>query len=87
MRRLGWLVLLFAGFALAGCGNGTKQDMMTKADGLKTSAELEKVFGKPAEFGGSTFLGQTAEQWTYKASDGKVQFYVVNGKVLGRVTE
>jgi len=77
---------LLAALALPGCGGNSKNDLMTKGAGLQTAAEVERAFGKPAEKGPETFLGQPAERWTYKTPDGKVNFYVVDGgKIRGRI--
>ena len=35
--------------ALAGCGPSTKEDIIAKARGITTRAELEKALGKPAD--------------------------------------
>ena len=63
---------------LSGCGNGSKQDIMTKASGASSKEDLQSKLGKPDKFE-SFGLG---ERWTYKASDGDVNFNIVGGKVV-----
>jgi len=63
--------------SLSGCGNGTKQDILKKAEGATTKAQLESKLGKPEDF---SKLGPV-ETWTYKASDGEVGFLIVGDTV------
>ena len=62
---------------LSGCGNGSKQDIVKKAEGASTKSELESRLGKPQDF---SSLGPV-ETWTYKASDGEVAFLIIGDKV------
>lgn len=62
---------------LAGCGRGSKQDIVKKGEKASTRAELEKALGKPDKFD-KIPLG---EIWTYTASDGEVKFTILGDKV------
>ena len=63
---------------LAGCDSSpTKAEILKKASGLKTKAELEKVLGAPAKL---DKLGPL-ERWTYNAKDGVVIFTIVADRV------
>ena len=85
-RILGGVVLAVV-LTLSGCGAGSKQDIMAKAQNCKTKEELQKALGKPNDFNSADvpLLG-TVETWTYKASDGEVVFQIANGKVVMKVT-
>ena len=61
------------------------QDITTKAEKAKTRAQLEDALGKPDKFEKVT-LGLAFESWTYKATDGDVNFTIVNDKVKTLVT-
>jgi hypothetical protein len=74
MRRL--LALALVVLALAGCSR-TKEDVLRKAEGVKTRAELESKVGRPDDI---SKLGPI-EQWTYKASNGQVVFVIVGDTV------
>jgi hypothetical protein len=69
-------VLLVALLALAGCSR-TKEDVLRKAEGIKTRAELESRLGRPDDI---AKLGPV-ERWTYKASNGEVVFVIVGDTV------
>jgi len=73
-------------FSLAGCGNGTKQDIMKKAENAKTKAELQSALGKPDNVDAAGAMGMTMETWTYKGSDGDVVFTITNDKVQMKMT-
>ena len=80
MRRrmvvLGGLALVTA---LAGCDSSpTKAEILKKAAGIKTRAELEKVLGQPNNL---DKLGPI-ERWTYNAKDGVVVFTIVADNVV-----
>ena len=67
-----------AALVLAGCDQTpSKAEILKKAEGVKTKAELEKVLGKPAEL---DKVGPI-EKWTYKASDGSVTYIIVADQV------
>jgi hypothetical protein len=74
MRRL--LALALVVLALAGCSR-TKEDVLRKAEGVRTRAELESKVGRPDDI---SKLGPI-EQWTYKASNGQVVFVIVGDTV------
>ncbi len=73
--------LAFVSF-LSGCFGDSKADILKKAEGADTTAQLESALGKPDEV---DKLGPL-EQWTYEASDGKVVFAIVGGKVTLEAT-
>ncbi|HKU95027.1 MAG TPA: hypothetical protein VJR58_07115 [Vineibacter sp.] len=76
-RRL-FMAAGMAALVLAGCDQTpSKAEILKKAEGVKTKAELEKVLGKPAEL---DKVGPI-EKWTYKASDGSVTYIIVADQV------
>lgn len=77
MKNFMWVCVAVLAFTLAGCGRGTKQDIVKKADGIKTKADLEKALGKPDSFN-KAMMGET---WTYKGSDGDVTFTIIGDTV------
>jgi hypothetical protein len=76
-HTLAGLVIGLVLLALAGCGPSTKEDLIAKARGVTTRAELEKALGKPSDI---SKLGPM-ETWTYKASNGQVVFVVIGDAV------
>jgi hypothetical protein len=76
-HTLAGLVIGFILLALAGCGPSTKEEILAKARGITTRAELEKALGKPEDI---TKLGPV-EKWTYKASNGEVVYVIVGEAV------
>lgn len=81
-RRL-FLAAVPALMALAGCDQTpTKADILKKAEGVRTKAELEKALGKPTEVDKVGPL----ERWTYKASDGVVTYIIVSDQVTLEAT-
>ena len=77
LHTLAGLVIGLVLLALAGCGPSTKEDLVAKARGVTTRAELEKALGKPSDI---SKLGPM-ETWTYKASNGQVVFVIVGDVV------
>lgn len=79
MRRT--LTSVFVAFAtlllVAACGNPTKQDLIGKAENVKTKTELQNALGDPDEL---NKVGPV-EQWIYKASDGTVVFLITGDSV------
>lgn len=69
-------VLGLALLALAACSR-TKEDMLKKAETVKTRGELESRLGRPDDI---AKLGPM-ERWTYKASNGEVVFVIVGDTV------
>ena len=62
----------------AGCDSSpTKAEILKKAEGLKSRAELEKALGPPNNL---DKLGPF-ERWTYNAKDGIVVFTIVGDRV------
>lgn len=75
MRRLAALLLALVVLA-AGCSR-TKEDLLRKAEGVKTRGELESRLGRPDDI---TKLGPM-ETWRYTASNGEVVFVIVGDTV------
>src|SRR4029450_10155269 len=76
-HTLAGLVIGLVLLSLAGCGPSTQEDLIAKARGVTTRAELEKALGKPSDI---SKLGPM-ETWTYKASNGQVVFVVLGDAV------
>jgi len=80
---------VFATFLLAGllllpgCGNGNKQDIMSKLSSAKTGDEVRKLLGSPSGYEASDMpvIGKM-ETLTYKASDGEIVVVLHNNKVF-----
>ena len=68
---------------LAGCFAPSKADLIKKADGASSRADLESALGEPSEV---SKIGPI-EKWTYKASDGAVIFLLAGDSVTFEVTE
>jgi len=74
---MSWFLVAIAAVAVLGCGPPSQHDILKKAEGLETKQELEAAIGAPAEvdkFG-------PLEKWTYRASDGEVEFVITGDKV------
>jgi hypothetical protein len=69
--------LIAASLVLSACGEPTKKDILDKAEGIETKAELEKALGEPDDIGK---VGPI-ERWTYEASDGTVTFVITGERV------
>jgi hypothetical protein len=81
-RRL-FIAAAATAITLAGCDQTpSKADILKKAEGVKTKAELEKALGKPTEIDKVGPL----EKWTYKASDGSVTYIIVADQVTLEAT-
>lgn len=76
------LALLFAAALLAACGDPDKTEIVEKARGAKTTAELRDKLGDPDDI---DKLGPI-EKWTYKASDGSVVFVIAGDAVTIEAT-
>lgn len=63
---------------LAACVRRTKDEILKRAEGVKTRAELEAALGAPDERNVIAML----EHWTYRASDGEVTFHVAGDRVM-----
>ena len=68
---------------LAACFAPSKADLIKKAEGVKSRAELESRLGEPSEV---SKLGPI-EKWTYVASDGAVTFVLAGDTVTFELTE
>ncbi len=68
---------------LAGCFAPSKADLIKKAEGASTRADLESALGEPSEV---SKLGPI-EKWTYKAADGAVVFILAGDSITFEVTE
>jgi hypothetical protein len=68
---------------LAACFAPSKSDLIRKAEGASTRAELESRLGEPSEV---SKLGPL-ETWTYVASDGAVTFVLTGDTVTFEMTE
>ncbi|NIA67745.1 hypothetical protein HBA54_04005 [Pelagibius litoralis] len=68
---------------LAGCFAPSKADIIKKAEGASTRADLESALGEPSEV---SKIGPI-EKWTYKAADGAVIFLLAGDSVTFEVTE
>lgn len=84
MGRLAAVGVLCLGLALPACGSPSKQELLRKAEGATTKAELEKALGKPTKFEGGGLGPITMETWTYTASDGEVVFVIAGNTVISR---
>ena len=84
MRRVLVAVSLVLALVLAGCSARSKKDLVDKAQGITSKAELEKKLGKPDEVSGQVGIPGvvSTETWVYKASDGEVIFQVAGDKVV-----
>ena len=74
MRAIVALLMIF--LTLAGCSR-TKEDVLRKAESVKTRGDLESRLGRPNDI---AKLGPV-ERWTYKASNGEVVFVIVGDTV------
>jgi hypothetical protein len=81
-HTLAGLVIGFVLLALAGCGPSSKEDLIAKARGITTRAELEKALGKPSDI---AKVGPV-EKWTYQASNGQVVYVIVGDAVTLEAT-
>lgn len=68
---------------LAACFAPSKADLLKKAKGVASRAELEETLGEPSEV---SKVGPI-ERWTYQASDGKVIFILAGDTVTFEVTD
>ena len=68
---------LFVAAFLAACGDPSTSDLLKKADGIATKAELEQKLGRPTEI---SKLGPI-EPWTYQAKNGSVSFLITGDRV------
>ena len=83
MSRMIWLLLAFAAVAVLGCGPPSQHEILKQAEGVETKQELEAAIGAPDEV---DKLGPL-EKWTYRASDGDVEFVITGDEVGGKRTK
>jgi hypothetical protein len=69
-------------FSLTACSGQTKEDIVQKARGASTRADLEKALGQPSDI---AKLGPM-ERWTYKARNGEVVFLIIGDSVTLQAT-
>jgi hypothetical protein len=74
------------GLVLAACGRRTKHDLVGKADGANTRAELERALGKPDRFESAGVGPLRMETWVYRAADGEVLFVIAGDTIVSRST-
>ena len=77
MSRMIRLLLAFAAVAVLGCGPPSQHEILKQAEGVETKQELEAKIGAPDEV---DKLGPL-ERWTYRASDGDVEFVITGDAV------
>ncbi len=83
MRFIRTTVALFSLLLLAACFAPSKADLLKKAKGVSSRAELEAALGEPSDV--SKF--GPIEKWTYKASDGSVVFVLAGDTVTIEATD
>lgn len=76
------LTALLGLLLLAACFAPSKADLIKKAEGAKSRAELEAALGEPSEV---SKLGPI-EKWTYVASDGSVVFVLAGDTITFEAT-
>ncbi|MGF1594566.1 MAG: hypothetical protein ACFCUW_14880 [Kiloniellaceae bacterium] len=82
MRSARNLVALLGLLLLAACFEPSKGDILKKAQGVSTRADLEAALGSPSDV---SKIGPL-ERWTYKASDGAVIFLLAGDRVTFEAT-
>ncbi|MFN0041804.1 MAG: hypothetical protein ACKVSF_01160 [Alphaproteobacteria bacterium] len=83
MRALRLALAAFVVFALAACGEPSKEDVIEKSRGVETRAALEKKIGKPADI---QKLGPI-ELWRYRTKNGDVVFVITGERVALQAAE
>lgn len=83
MRFIRTTVALLSLLLLAACFAPSKADLLKKAKGVSSRADLEAALGEPSDV---SKLGPI-EKWTYKASDGSVVFVLAGDTVTIEATE
>ncbi|HEY9539169.1 MAG TPA: hypothetical protein VIS03_16360 [Kiloniellaceae bacterium] len=82
MKIVRTFVALAGLLLLTACFAPSKADLIKKAQGASSRAELEAALGEPSEV---SKLGPI-EKWTYVASDGSVVFLLAGDTVTFEVT-
>ncbi len=67
---------------LAACFAPSKSDLLKKAQGAKSRADLEAALGQPSDV---SKIGPI-EKWTYAASDGSVVFVLAGDTITFEAT-
>ena len=83
MSRMISLLLAFAAVAVLGCGPPSQHEILKQAEAVETKQELEAAIGAPDEV---DKLGPM-EKWTYRASEGDVEFVITGDKVKFKSTK
>ena len=83
MFRMIWLLLALAAVVVLGCGPPSQHEILKQAEGVETKQELEAAIGAPDEV---DKLGPM-EKWTYRASEGDVEFVITGDKVKFKSTK
>jgi len=83
MRFIKLSVAVLGLLLLAACFAPSKADLLKKAKGINTRAELEETLGEPSEV---SKVGPI-ERWTYQASDGKVVFILAGDTITFEVAD
>ncbi|GAB4393520.1 MAG: hypothetical protein Tsb0032_13200 [Kiloniellaceae bacterium] len=83
MRAITKTLVISSLLLLAACFAPSKADLLKKAKGASTRAELEAALGEPSDV--SKF--GPIEKWSYKASDGTVVFVLAGDTITIEATE
>jgi len=83
MRAITTTLVISSLLLLAACFAPSKADLLKKAKGASTRAELEAALGEPSDV--SKF--GPIEKWSYKASDGTVVFVLAGDTITIEATE
>lgn len=77
MRRIAAAAVLALPLLLGGCMEPDKAELLDKAEGVRTKADLRDRLGQPDDV---SKLGPV-ETWTYNAADGTVSFLIAGDAV------
>lgn len=79
-RTLGAFIIALP--LLTGCFEDSKQEILANAGGISDKAALTEALGKP----GDVAKLEPLETWTYRASNGTVEFVIAGSTVTMRKT-
>ena len=82
MRSVRILAALLGLLLLSACFAPSKSDLIKKAAGAKSRADLEAALGEPSDV---SKVGPI-EKWTYVASDGSVVFVLAGDTITFQAT-
>lgn len=82
MKPVRTLVVLLSLLLLAACFAPSKSELLKKAQGAKSRADLEAALGQPSDV---SKIGPI-EKWTYVASDGSVVFVLAGDTITFEAT-